>query len=75
MPTASPYPVSIFTLLMKNAILSGHVFDYEIEECKVQISQKLNMNLRLPNTKDFFKADLSSHDLVAGIEATEGNPE
>ncbi|MCG8399306.1 acetolactate decarboxylase, partial [Bacillus atrophaeus] len=23
----------------------GHVFDYEIEECTVQISQKLNMNL------------------------------
>ncbi|MFN2744519.1 MULTISPECIES: acetolactate decarboxylase [Bacillus] len=53
----------------------GHVFDYEIEKCTVQISQKLNMNLRLPNTKDFFKADLASHDLVAGIEATEGNPE
>lgn len=53
----------------------GHVFDYEIEKCTIQISQKLNMYLRLPNTKDFFKADLNRHDLAAGIEATEGNPE
>lgn len=55
--------------------VGGHVFDYEIEECTVQISQKLNMNLRLPNTQDFFKADLNKHDLAAGIEAAEGNPE
>ncbi|MDA7025451.1 acetolactate decarboxylase [Bacillus sp. CLL-7-23] len=53
----------------------GHVFDYEIEKGTVQISQKLNMNLKLPDTTDFLQADLNSHDFEAGIEATEGNPE
>ncbi|SHH54642.1 acetolactate decarboxylase [Virgibacillus chiguensis] len=53
----------------------GHVFNYEIEKCTVQMSQKSSMHLRLPNTKDFFKANLDKHDLVTGIEATEGDPE
>lgn len=63
------------SLIDEDRNVGGHVFDYEIEECTVQISQKLNMNLRLPNTQDFFKADLNKHDLAAGIEAAEGNPE
>ncbi|AUJ23548.1 Alpha-acetolactate decarboxylase [Virgibacillus dokdonensis] len=53
----------------------GHVFNYEIEKSTVQISQKSSMHLRLPNTKDFFKANLDKHDFVTGIEATEGDPE
>ncbi|MBT2625170.1 acetolactate decarboxylase [Bacillus sp. HU-1818] len=53
----------------------GHVFDYVIEECTVTISQKMNMNLRLPNTSDFFNANLDNPDFAKDIETTEGNPE
>ncbi|MCY7796219.1 acetolactate decarboxylase, partial [Bacillus spizizenii] len=53
----------------------GHVFDYVLEDCTVTISQKMNMNLRLPNTADFFNANLDNPDFAKDIETTEGSPE
>ncbi|WP_424160475.1 acetolactate decarboxylase [Bacillus amyloliquefaciens] len=53
----------------------GHVFDYVIKDCKVTISQKMNMNLKLPNTADFFNANLDNPNFAKDIETTEGSPE
>ncbi|WP_445486693.1 acetolactate decarboxylase [Niallia sp. 03133] len=55
--------------------VGGHVFDYTVEKVTIRISKKLYMNLRLPETKDFFDADIDRAELVHDIEAAEGSPE
>jgi len=53
----------------------GHVFDYVIEQGKIQISTKTHMNLHLPETDAFLNANLSRSDLADELEKTEGMAE
>ena len=45
----------------------GHVFDYVIENCTIQICQKAHMHLALPETADFMAAELSRENLEDNI--------
>ncbi|WP_442780447.1 acetolactate decarboxylase [Bacillus sp. Au-Bac7] len=53
----------------------GHVFDFTIENVTIRICKKQIMNLRLPQTEEFFKADLDRADLANDIAEAEGSPE
>ncbi|HDR8109292.1 acetolactate decarboxylase [Bacillus thuringiensis] len=50
----------------------GHVFDYVIENCTIQICQKAHMHLALPETADFMAAELSRENLEDNIATAEG---
>jgi acetolactate decarboxylase len=50
----------------------GHVFDYTVENVRISIDQKSNMNLFTPPIKPFLKADLVRKDLVNEIKIAEG---
>ncbi|MFT8321968.1 MAG: acetolactate decarboxylase [Bacillus sp. (in: firmicutes)] len=55
--------------------VGGHVFDYTVEKVSIRISKKQFLNLRLPETKDFYDADLDRPELIHDIETAEGSPE
>ncbi|MGP7817267.1 acetolactate decarboxylase [Niallia sp. 01092] len=54
--------------------VGGHVFDYTVDRVTIRISQKLNMNLQLPNTEDFFIANIDNADLAKEIANAESSP-
>ncbi|MED3963057.1 acetolactate decarboxylase (plasmid) [Niallia taxi] len=59
----------------KNRSTGGHVFDYTVENATIRISKKQYLNLRLPETEEFFKADIDRADLASDIAEAEGSPE
>lgn len=59
----------------KNRSTGGHVFDYTVENATIRISKKQYLNLRLPETEEFFKADIDRADLASEIAEAEGSPE
>lgn len=59
----------------KNRSTGGHVFDYIVENATIRISKKQYLNLRLPETEEFFKADIDRADLASDIAEAEGSPE
>ncbi|MEH7463517.1 acetolactate decarboxylase [Bacillus thuringiensis] len=50
----------------------GHVFDFVVENCTIQICQKAHLHLALPETADFMKAELSRENLENDIAVAEG---
>ncbi|PGR99968.1 MULTISPECIES: acetolactate decarboxylase [Bacillus] len=50
----------------------GHVFDFTVENCTIEICQKAHMHLALPETADFMAADLSRENLENDIATAEG---
>ncbi|TRZ40691.1 acetolactate decarboxylase [Niallia circulans] len=59
----------------KNRSTGGHVFDCTVENATIRISKKQYLNLRLPETEEFFQADIDRADLANDIAEAEGSPE
>lgn len=59
----------------KNRSTGGHVFDYTVENATIRISKKQYLNLRLPETEEFFQADIDRAELANDIAEAEGSPE
>ncbi|MCY7617900.1 acetolactate decarboxylase [Bacillus pumilus] len=55
--------------------VGGHVFDYTVDQVTIRISQKRHMNLHLPNTQEFFQADIDRADLAQQIASAESSPD
>lgn len=60
--------------IVRDSLISGggHVFDYVVENCTVQICQKAHMHLALLETADFMAAELSRENLENDIATAEG---
>ncbi|MCK2156528.1 MULTISPECIES: acetolactate decarboxylase [Exiguobacterium] len=50
----------------------GHVFDYTVQDVTVMFEEKPRLDLRLPTTEAYRKADLESHDIEKEIKIAEG---
>ena len=49
-----------FHFLSDDLTKGGHLLECVIDSCKISLDQKLNVFVQLPNTSDFFNANLSS---------------
>ncbi len=60
--------------IVRGSLISGggHVFDYVVENCTIQICKKIHMHLALPKIADFMAAELSRENLENDIATAEG---
>ena len=49
----------------------GHVFDYEIEDVKVELALQQDFLMKMPNTDEYFSTDLNDPEMLQDIEASE----
>ena len=49
----------------------GHVFAYDMLEGTVEIAPQTDFHLQVPNTKEYYEADLNNPNMVAQIEEAE----
>ncbi|MTT30777.1 acetolactate decarboxylase [Terrilactibacillus sp. BCM23-1] len=56
----------------ENRTSGGHVFDYAIDNCTIQINKKPEMKLHLPQDEGFLNANLNRPEMEAEMKKTEG---
>lgn len=57
--------------LSDNRQSGGHVFDYEIEDVKVEMALQEDFILKMPDTKRYHEHDLNDPEMLKDIEASE----